>query len=330
MKIYVLTEVGEDIGFGHFTRCMALCQGFKEKALPAKMIANGYILAHDLLKDIDVEFFNWIENDELLLNLLVDSDIIIIDSYLADYQLYRKISNLKKTTVYFDDTQRMSYPPGIVLNCAVCAEKKSYQEREGFKKLLGCDFAPLRQDFWDVPSKVIKERMRDILITFGGACQASDVESLLGFLAGRFDGFTYHVVLGNKVCGDCDSKMCDDVKIYSNLTGSDMCRLMLACDVCISGGGQTTYELARVGVPTIGICLAENQRANLEAWSKKGFLSYVGWYNEKDLFNRIGGAIDKLIPVEERVKASQIGTGFIDGQGVKRIVDSILGLHREN
>ena len=43
MKISVLTEGGEKIGFGHLTRCIALIQGFRgiRTRLEIKFIVNG-------------------------------------------------------------------------------------------------------------------------------------------------------------------------------------------------------------------------------------------------------------------------------------------------
>jgi len=42
----------------------------------------------------------------------------------------------------------------------------------------------------------------------------------------------------------------------------DVAPLMLAADMAVCGGGQTTSELAATGTPAIAIRLAENQTLN--------------------------------------------------------------------
>jgi len=130
---------------------------------------------------------------------------------------------------------------------------------------------------------------------------------IINYLKGKFN-FNFYVV---------DSKK-------KNLDAEGMLNLMLKADICVSAGGQTTYELARVGIPTIGICFAENQRLNLEAWRDGGFIDYIGWYNDGHLLEKIEGAIDKFLPYKERIKSSQIGRDSVDGKGVARIVDTLL------
>ena len=33
MKVFILTEGGKDIGFGHITRCISLSEAFEEKGI---------------------------------------------------------------------------------------------------------------------------------------------------------------------------------------------------------------------------------------------------------------------------------------------------------
>ena len=41
MKVFIITEGGKDIGFGHITQCLSLYQAFKEKGILPKFIING-------------------------------------------------------------------------------------------------------------------------------------------------------------------------------------------------------------------------------------------------------------------------------------------------
>lgn len=323
MRVCILTEAGKRVGFGHLTRCASIYQAFEEVGIQPELIVNGDETVHGFVEDKKCRIFDWLNDREMLFATLGDVDIVFIDSYLANYDLYEAIYRLARIVTYLDDTKRLDYPPGVVLNGDVYAEGMCYPEKEGTGYLLGSSFALLRKAFWVVPPKVIKEQISDILVTFGETCGGGFTKEVLSFLLRRFAGFTYHIVLPSQRLEDCDAAFNTGVRMYSNLSELEMCKLMLKCDICISGGGQTTYELARVGVPTIGVCFAENQRLNLEGWKDKGVIEYSGWYDDKDLLEKIACAVKKLMSYGERVKRSEIGRNYLDGQGTKRVVSAL-------
>ncbi|HQF37072.1 MAG TPA: hypothetical protein PLL26_05540 [Candidatus Dojkabacteria bacterium] len=61
LKVFILTEGGKNIGFGHITRCTALYQAFEEKGIIPKFIVNGDESVLDLLKDLNYRLLNWID-----------------------------------------------------------------------------------------------------------------------------------------------------------------------------------------------------------------------------------------------------------------------------
>jgi spore coat polysaccharide biosynthesis predicted glycosyltransferase SpsG len=108
------------------------------------------------------------------------------------------------------------------------------------------------------------------------------------------------------------------------VTAKVMRDLMRKADLCISAGGQTTYELAKVGVPTIGICFADNQIFNLQGWQEKGFIEYVGGHANRDLLARLSAAITKFLPYDERCRRSVIGRRWVDGKGANRVIKALI------
>jgi len=97
MKVFILTEGGKNIGFGHITRCTALYQAFEERGIIPKFIVNGDDSVFDLLADKNYEIFDWIDEKERLLELIQNVDIAIIDSYLADISIYQPYQRLLKS-----------------------------------------------------------------------------------------------------------------------------------------------------------------------------------------------------------------------------------------
>jgi len=103
-----------------------------------------------------------------------------------------------------------------------------------------------------------------------------------------------------------------------------MRNLMLKCDICISAGGQTLYELVRVGLPTIGICFADNQIVNLQGFRKKSFFRYIGSYKETNILDKISEAIRYFESQTIRSKSSITAKSLVDGKGADRAVKEIL------
>jgi spore coat polysaccharide biosynthesis predicted glycosyltransferase SpsG len=308
MKVFILTEGGKKIGFGHITRCISLYQAFEEKGTIPKFIVNGDDDILDLLKYKNYQIFNWLEEKNKLFKLVKNADVVVIDSYLADKSLYDKISELlnDRILVIIDDYNEIEYPRGIVIRPSIYRDKV-YPRKDGMVYLSGKDYIILRKEFWDVPEKIINEEVKNVLITFGGIDNSKLIYKIVNYIKHRFD-FNLDIVEPKR----------------KGLEAKAMLNLMLKADICISGGGQTIYELARVGVPTIGICFAENQLINLNCWQKGGFIEYVGWYNQKHMLERLNKSLKRLLPYRERLKRSRIGKNTVDGSGAKRIIEFLL------
>jgi len=304
MKALILTEAGKRIGFGHLTRCIGLYQGLKEKNIDIELIVNADSSANHLLKGINHKRINWLKNREPIFKKLESIDIVIIDSYLADLDFYKKVSEIVKIPVYIDDYKRLDYPKGVVISPSIYGDKLNYPKKDGIKYLLGKDYIILRKEFWQIPKKKINKRIKNVLITFGGMNHKNLVKKIAKHLKNKFNFNTY-IVEPNK-----------------NLSAKDMLKLMLKADLCISGGGQTTYELARVGVPTIGICFAKNQLNNLIYGEKEGYLKFAGWFDEEKLPRKIENFLIDL-NYEKRVKMNKIGQESVDVRGIKRLLKTI-------
>jgi UDP-2,4-diacetamido-2,4,6-trideoxy-beta-L-altropyranose hydrolase len=273
MKVCIITEGNSNTGYGHLTRCLAIQQGFEEKSISPAFIANCDEGGNQVLEDIKIENFDWISDSERLLKMIHGSDIIIIDSYLAELTLYEKISMISKKCVYLDDTLRLQYPPGVIINGAVGAEDLSYQKANGYDLLLGLEYTPLRREFWDI---VIggQKSTTDVLITIGAQDYDEISIKVLEVLLKEFPKYSYHVVLGFH---DFDEKLTPfqknkGVTFYKSLNAREMRNLMNKCWLAVSAAGQTSYEIARCGVGMILIQVADNQLGNIQGWSKKGLI----------------------------------------------------------
>ncbi|MCF7917297.1 MAG: UDP-2,4-diacetamido-2,4,6-trideoxy-beta-L-altropyranose hydrolase [Candidatus Omnitrophica bacterium] len=335
MKVSILTEAGKNIGFGHLTRCIALYQAFEQKNYAPELIINGDESILGFVKDKKYRIMDWIKEQEKLNKIAENSDVVVIDSYLAPKSLYDNISSIlcsqPKPFLMIDDYNRINYPKGVVVNPSIYGDKLDYPKREGMKYLLGKDYIILRKPFLDIPKKEINKDVKDVLVTLGGMDNADFLTQLLEFLAKEFPDFTYHVVtnFNFNLPPKADPPLAGNLNLYSGLSAQEILEVMLKADICISGGGQTTYELARVGVPTIGICFAENQTGNLKYGDLCGYLKYIGNSGDNNLLDNIKDALEEITSFEQRDEMSNLGRVNVDGKGAGRIVIKGIMAKRE-
>lgn len=326
MKALILTEGGRNIGFGHLTRCIFLYEAFGKSKIVIEFMVNGKGPFEYLLKGKRYKVFDWLKENKRIFALIKGIDIVVIDSYLADINFYRKVSQLAEVCVYIDDYKRLDYPKGIVVNGSIYAEEIDYPKKEDITYLLGTKYAPLRKAFWEVPERKTKERMESVMITFGGNDERDLTPKILNFLNKHYKELIKNIVIGK---GFQNIKEIENLKDKrTNLTyypdAEMMKKVMLESDIAISSGGQTLYELARMGVPTLGICVSENQESNLSGFHEYGSLEFIGWYNDNNLDGKMEEVIKKFSINEERIKRSSLGQKLIDGQGAGRVMSKIL------
>ena len=326
MKVFIITEGSKNVGFGHITRCLSLNQAFEVRKITPALIINGDNTIKDLLKGVNYQVINWLDEKSRLFKKVKDADIAIIDSYLADISFYNTLSDLVRLAVYIDDNKRLDYPKGVVVNGSIHAEELNYSKKDGIKYLLGHKYIPLRKEFWKVPEKKIKGKIESIMITFGGDDVRNMTPKILEFLRENYPELKKNVIVGKAFqnIGEIKKNADKNTNVIYYPDVNKIKKVMLESDIAISAGGQTLYELARVGVPTIGICVAENQLRNVKGWEKTGFLEYVGWYVENNLIQKIYNSIRYLEDVNVRKSKCKIGKEFVDGKGGLRIYEVIV------
>ncbi len=331
MKVLFLTEGSSSIGFGHITRCLSLYQAFQKLGAESHMVVKGDESTRSVLKGFSYELFDWQEGWKGFKERLGEFNAVVVDSYLASKSIYEDISECPTTALYIDDYKRLDYPKGIVLNGSIYAEELSYPQREGIFYLLGTKYIPLRQAFWRLEGRRVRKSLKKVLITFGGDDSKNMTPEVIRFLRRHLPEIELHVVIGGGFKNREDIYRLSDgkVRLHERLSAEQMKTLMLEADLAISAGGQTTYELARTGTPAILVAVAENQLLNCEGWHKVGFAKYAGWWEDKELFERLGRYLQEFINYQERLRASRIGKSLVDGKGALRVVKFVLMAFRK-
>ena len=101
--------------------------------------------------------------------------------------------------------------------------------------------------------------------------------------------------------------------------------LMLRTDLAITAAGQTLYELACMGCPTIAIKTVANQDGQLTALAEAGFLLAAGDAENGDVITAVGEALMLVLSdPKARVAMATEGKRLVDGKGALRSARRIL------
>ncbi len=327
MRVVIITEGGEAIGFGHVTRCVSIYQSFVKHGIFPEFIIDGDEGINDVMRGIEYNNYNWKQDKDALYKVVDGCDIAVIDSYLAPVEIYERLSKMVKFPVYLDDYRRLDYPAGYILNWSIAAKELGYPDRNG-KNLLGIDFLMLRQEFCDVPAREISEEIKTVLITFGGDDLHNMTPLVIEMLNKNFPTLKQNIILGNSFSKENVSKIRkvagNRAILRQNLSAAEMKEIMLNSDIAITAGGQTLGELASCRLPALVIAIAENQMNIISGWQKAGSIRYTGWWEEAGLLNKLKEEINAIKGCEIREQMSANGKRAIPDQKEAQLLILIM------
>ena len=99
----------------------------------------------------------------------------------------------------------------------------------------------------------------------------------------------------------------------------DLANLMVKADLAIGAGGATTWERCCLGLPSMVISIADNQRPASKALAADGLIQYLG--HICDITHEVVSfQVASLINKPERLgEFSRKGMKLVDGKGVDRV-----------
>ena len=338
--IWIRTDGNPEIGSGHIMRCMSVAAEIKRLGKQVQ-----FILADDaavgLLESRDFEYrilHTSYQDMESELGVLIDMleteapESLLIDSYFVTAQYLSKLREYVPTS-YIDDKASFPYPVDMLINYNIYGGLIPYKETAALpsmKFLLGCMYAPLREEFRDV-SYTVRDSVEKVLLTTGGsdkynlACQI--LRKVLSVK--ELQKKQYHVVSGmfNPYLEDLKALAKEHSNVHLHINEQHMSRLMQECDVAVTAGGSTMYELCAVGVPIICFSFVDNQEQIVETFAKENMVCYGGNYllEKENMLDEIAENLTMLAGSKTvRERYHQKERELVDGQGACRIAQMIL------
>ena len=356
---YIRTDASPVIGGGHFVRCLNLANFLTKKGAKVSFLSRN--LGRDLASQIAAancdaidlpsndttitqhadNYQSWLgaeeQNDiDECLNLISDreSSSIIVDHYGVNEEWISIAKKSCRKLIVLDDLAERRLDVDIVVNQNLGWLAKDYVNLVGpkTKLLIGPQYALLSENYASARGNLKRdftnpEPLR-ILVSLGGA----DIENVSGQVARaleRFqtkDDFVVTIVLGpmnpnlnklNQICERSGGK----VKI---LQGADnLVDAYTFHDIAIGAAGGSSWERCCLGLPTILVPIAANQKRAATELQQVG-AGFLLDFLQDNFEDDLAQALRQMSNKETRSSMSKQAMQICDGLGGKRVANEIM------
>lgn len=330
------TDASACIGTGHVMRCLSLAQGWlRAGGVVFFAMAEATPTLEQRLGDEGIEFVRIVAakgcDDDVIQTVELARQRhamwVVLDGYHfgADYQRGIKAGGLR--LLVFDDYGHADhYCADFILNQNLHATADLYRRREPHTRLLlGTRYVLLREQFkgWRKWQREIPTVARKVLVTLGGADPDNVTSKVVEALRGL--DIEAKIVAGgsNPHFKELLSVVRPPSSVLHDVT--NMPELMAWADIAIAAGGTTSWELAFMGLPSLLIVLAENQRASVKRLAEAGVCFNVGWHSTLSV--QVLAEKLKQFASDRNGREGMIcrARELVDGSGVIRVINAISG-----
>lgn len=359
-RIAFRVDASTDIGWGHVMRCLTLAQTLSSRLAECEFVCrrhSGHLVDRIERRGFRVHLLEtdparlttaddgslpahsswlgtgWREDAEQTLAILarLTFDWVVVDHYGLDARWHRLIRPATRNLLAIDDLADRRLDADWVLDQNLGRTPSDYDPwtLPGVRYLLGPRHALLRPEFAERRTASLERRLEpelsNLLVTLGGTDRLNFtpriVRTVLEHPLSRLLHLT--VVLGRQAPG-LDAVRAMQERYSTRLTlkceVEDMANLMTESDLCIGAAGSTAWERCCLGVPTLQVVIADNQRSIARALADVGAAITL----EADrLEESLIETLNALTPDALR-RMSFAARDLCDGLGAERVADSML------
>lgn len=334
----IRTDATQLIGGGHVMRCLSLANVLADNGW--QVLFCGIDQTLQIAPLLGRASHEWrtmesVDNAEELRSHVPDGcDVLIVDHYSLDQKFERKCRDFARKILVIDDLANRSHDCNVLLDQTLGRSPKDYKHLvpADCRLLLGPSFALLRPQFTDVRKDVMKKRaaqntLTKILVSFGTTDPYNLSErSLLALQMANFQGHT-DVITGPQTphiesIRAVAARSSFSVTVHSEV--DDMAALMVQADLSIGAGGTTSWERCCVGLASLIIVVADNQKFITSQLEKVGAAACLGWH-ETTTVKDISDKITTVLRHPEHIKQmSEKAATVCDGLGSQRTYQALI------
>lgn len=357
--IYIRVDASPIIGSGHFIRCLNLAKflvkrnskvtflsrnlgvDLKERIIAASCRVIDLSFQNKLMIQSPDDYATWLganEHDDIseCLNLISGSAdcSIIVDHYGVNEEWLGKAKKAFRKLIVVDDLADRKLDVDLVINQNLGWAAKDYAHLVGqeTKLLLGPKYALLAENYSIARQKLDRsfksEAPLRVLVSLGGA----DIENVTGKVTQVLEemqtkfSFVVTIVVGPM---NPNSKELNAIsqrsggKIVLLQGANNLADAYLSHDIAIGAVGGSSWERCCLGLPTILVPIAENQKSAAKMLDGAGagiLVDYKSDHFGSDLLS----ALDQMSNFEIREEISQRALDICDGKGISRVCNEVL------
>ena len=321
MDIAIWTEASSEIGLGHLTRSLNIASALKFNKMNPVLFVNDDEVAAKRIEGTGFDFeICSLDGSSGYIPSCTD---IVVDSKRDLKGLIAALKKYDKRVTIIDNIGEGTEAADAVV------VPNPLVGRMPWKKNLhsGPEFIIIGENFHDMRRKALKDQYRtpfNVLVSMGGS-DPNALSALITRALWNADNVRVTVVIGPAM-DDAPLKVFEEKgnKHFTFLRNiEDLAPLMQPAHVGFTAMGNTVYELAYMGVPSVVIGNYEKDKEDMAALEKLGFSKILGYH--KDITEAgIRDAVEHYIEhrkLWERI--SDKSCTLTDGYGAERIADII-------
>lgn len=260
-------------------------------------------------------------------------DWLIVDHYALDQVWERALRPCCDRLMVIDDLADRRHDCDLLLDQNLGRSARDYSGLvpETCKVLVGTRYALLRPEFAELREYSLQRRqsprLRHLLVSLGGVDQANATGNALDALrkCRLPEDCAITVVMGPhapwlRAVQAQAGTMPQPCEVLVNV--SAMAQLMADSDLAIGAAGSTAWERCTLGLPSVAVVLAENQRWVATALAQAGAANVI-----LDV-ESIGMCIPRQLAAmrgEDLEQSSHTASVLCDGHGTSRVVAAVVG-----
>ncbi|WP_448377098.1 cytidylyltransferase domain-containing protein [Fervidobacterium sp.] len=260
-------------GLGHLYRAVSLLEAWFGNEIEFLLINSPHYILK-LLEARKIKFKNLKDFNDVF-QCINDGDVVINDILDTTEEYMSRLKERKIFVVNFEDLGEGSNYADLVIN-------ELYEKfNPPSNHFYGHRYAVVRNEILLRPPNTFSERVRTILVTFGGSDPSNLTHRTLKALMNIANEVKIRVVIGPAnekkeeiyefVNKNITSR--NSVEVLENV--ADMGSVMEDVDLAITSNGRTVYELAAMRIPMVSIAQNDRETLHLFARYSRG-VKYLG------------------------------------------------------
>jgi UDP-2,4-diacetamido-2,4,6-trideoxy-beta-L-altropyranose hydrolase len=333
-SLLIRADASARVGTGHVMRCLALAQEAQTAGDKVVFVQAEATPAID--QRLRGEGFETIsltaepgspDDASKTIRLARDrgSTWIIADGYDFDGSYQDRIKEAALKLLLLDDYGHADhYSADYILNQNLFADPTRYGNRKPYTCLLfGTQYVMLRREFekWQNWTREVPNVGQKVLVTLGGSDSNNVTSQVIDALKQLRPGALECVVVvgGSNPHVEKLRVQCQETRqqIRLVINPTDMPELMAWADIAIAAGGTTAWELAFMGLPSLILVLADNQRPIADA------LGMQSLARKANLTRVASDALKMLEDADGRKAMSSEARKLVDGKGARRVLTTV-------